>query len=612
MTKRLQSILLPSNNICDVEEMYFHRKGDWLLFNGYFNLFYLEKHHKYCDISELFLSLDLKGFGKLVVMHDDMEVYEESIVDGCVSVKLPYALHEKGVFWFKVQFDVAYYSGRNIGDDQSDSEKLWNISGSFNATRVGGDYELVKLGVNICTYKREPYVIRNMKSLIGWSEDVCRYSDDAVNAGCIDGEDIDDDGYDSVIKNLHFFIIDNGQTLKDNSEFCELVDRAGDFGKRIRVIPNANTGGAGGFGRGMQEAIDKKAELGLTHLLMMDDDAVFDPDLFVRLYGFLSMLRPEYRDITVGGALLREDYKYIQHAAGEWFTHYCVVNKHPLVDMREYTNCVSDWMTGTKDEHSLYGAWWCCCYHMDAITRENLPLPLFVHHDDIQFGMNQVDRGIVFLNGICVWHQGFELVYPGVKQYYNMRNTLITMDMFERKRLDKTYRYWAIRRYIGMLISYRYADCEFIYRRFKDFQKGRDWLLASDPEAIHKELMETYRNKCGMKPIEDIGLSSEEYAYVKSQIRNDFSESDLREYYTPDRFRGPVSKKITINGWFLPSKKGIKVITPFDSPWDVYRYKRVLLYEPATGKGAIMKRSMKELCLGFIRIFDMLLSKKVR
>ena len=68
-------------------------------------------------------------------------------------------------------------------------------------------------------------------------------------------------------------------------------------------------------------------------------------------------------------------------------------------------------MTRADDTKNIYGAWWCCCYHMNAITKENLPLPIFVHHDDIQFGLKQMDRGIVFLNGINVWHQGFELVF---------------------------------------------------------------------------------------------------------------------------------------------------------------------------------------------------------
>lgn len=600
---RLQSILLPNENICDVEEMYFHRKGEWLLFNGYFNLFYLEKHHKYCDIGELSLDLECKGFRKLVVMHDDMEICSKALEGERVSIRLPYASCDRGVLWFKMQLCTGMEDGqwdlKGGFNAQKDAGGVAGVEGAKGVGNAGGAEDVgaqVRLGINICTYKREPYVSRNMRTLIEWAEETRNQGPDAALF----------DGRSDVSKNMRVFIIDNGQTLGDNAEFRDLLSKASSVRKMIKVIPNANTGGTGGFSRGMQEAMDRRSELGLTHLLMMDDDAVFDPDLFVRLYGFLSMLRPEYKDITVGGALLREDYRYIQHAAGEWFTNYKVVNKHPLVDMREYANCVSDWMTGTEDEHSMYGAWWCCCYHMDAITRENMPLPLFVHHDDIQFGMKQSDRGIVFLNGVGVWHQGFELVFPGTKQYYNMRNTLITMSMFEPELLKKTYRRFAVRRYIGMLISLRYADCEFVYRGLRDFLKGREWLAGSDPEAIHKDLMEVYRDMCGMKPLEELGLSPEEMVDVRAQIGNlggrAISPDELRGYYTPDRFKGPLSKKITFNGWILPPRSGIKVITPLDSPWNAYRYKRVLLYEPGTGKGALMKRSWKEFWKGAWRI----------
>ena len=45
---QLQSILFPSSNVCQVEELYFHRydqaqKGERIDFDGYFNLFYIEK-----------------------------------------------------------------------------------------------------------------------------------------------------------------------------------------------------------------------------------------------------------------------------------------------------------------------------------------------------------------------------------------------------------------------------------------------------------------------------------------------------------------------------------------------------------------------------------------
>ena len=129
---RLQSILLPDKNICDVEEMYFHRDGDTILFDGYFNLFYLEKHHKYCDIDTLTLEIEIKGFRNLYVMHDTQEVHKEVLESRPISgrdrliafrenrqiiekdatslvqrlsIKLPYGLCKKGVLWFKAEVD---------------------------------------------------------------------------------------------------------------------------------------------------------------------------------------------------------------------------------------------------------------------------------------------------------------------------------------------------------------------------------------------------------------------------------------------------------------------------------------------------------------------------
>ncbi len=603
----IQSLLFPDNNICSEEALYFHREESFICVDGYFNLFYLEKHHRYCNIQKLTLELSVRGIKAIYVMHDKelAQVVETCSDDGAtvaddancrLSITLPYEEYDRGVFWFKAQLDDAAHR-----DDLSSIGDSWSIKGHFEGYSDCCDH--VELAVNICTYKREAYVTRNMKSL-------------AVFMGT---RDIDG-GFSEASRHMHVFIVDNGKSLDDYEEFERLFNIMDDDKNRlINVIPNDNTGGAGGFGRGMREAIDRRDKLGLTHLLMMDDDAVFDPDLFVRLYGFLSLLRDEYKGITIGGALLREDYPYIQHASGEWFSNFKVINKHPLVDMRSFDNCTADWMTGTSDEKKMYGAWWCCCYNMDAITVENIPLPLFVHHDDIQFGMKQRDRGIVFLNGICVWHQGFELVFPGTKQYYNMRNTLITMGMFEPEVLKRRIRLFTVRRYIGLLISFRYGDCELVYRGYKDYLNGKGWLLSIDSEDLHKEISGIYKDYCSMKPLDELGLSSDEMDDVTAQIRGyklwneegneaAIRPDALRDYYDPERFNGPLYKKITFNGWLLTAKKGIKVITPLDSPWDAYRFRKILLYEPGTGKGALMMRSNRELFKGIGRVISFLVS----
>ena len=591
---KLQTVLLPNKNICSEKELYFHIKDDWVSFDGYFNLFYLEKHHKYCNIDKLTLELDVSRDFRIQILHDRDVISEHVLKAGRNSLVLPYAEYEKGVFYFRIKGS----SGEQILGCADNAVKKGIRPVYTSAISIKGHYEAIcasyqdtKIAVNICTFRREKYVLRNMRSLVSF----------------LDREDIDGK-LPEVAEKMKVFIVDNGQTLSDLEEFGRLV-RSNEM---IEIIPNANTGGTGGFSRGMIEAMNRRQELSLSHLLMMDDDAVFDPDLFIRLYGFLSTLRDEYKEITVGGALMREDYQYIQHAAGEWFTNFKVVNEHPLTDMREFDTCTADWVCGTEKEHDMYGAWWCCCYHMNAITKENLPLPIFVHHDDIQFGMRQTERGIVFLNGISVWHQGFEKVFPGVKQYYNMRNTLITMAMYEPERLRQRMLYWSIRRYIGMLINYRYGDCEFVYRGFMDFLRGKEWLMQSDPETIHKQLMADYKRICPMRELTDEEkelVSGYHLSFTdKKEVSTDnvtLTPDQLREYYNSDRFEGMTYKKLTFNGWILPGKRELKVITPLDTPWEVFRQKRILLYEPATGRGTIVKRKNSELFKGIGRMLRM-------
>ncbi len=612
---KLQSVLYPQADICNEESLYFHREGEWILFDGYFNLFYLEKHHKYCDIDRLSLELRVHGVKRLQVCHG-REVACEVDVAGMrpsgmdrlrgktgdvseerrLSVELPYLKYDEGVLWFKVEvpegqdWDVqGYFSAESGRASESDAGAAG--SGVADNSLVASGKKQVELAVNICTFRREHYVARNMRTLGRWMESVD-----------IDGR------IPEAARHMHVFIVDNGKSLQADEKFAQAVSGLLGAGKPfIEVIENDNTGGCGGFSRGMVEAMNRQNELALSHLLMMDDDAVFDPELFVRLYGFLSLLRDEYKEITVGGALMREDHPYIQHASGEWYGQFKVNNDHIMRDMRSFEECTSQWVCSTSDENKVYGAWWCCCYHMSAITKENLPLPLFVHHDDIQFGLRQLNRGIVFLNGICVWHQGFELSFPGVKQYYNMRNTLITSAMYEPEYLKDNLRYWAVRRYIGMLISYRYGDCEFVYRGLMDFLKGRKWLEESDPEQIHKELMDSYKQLCPMDMVDKL-FGGQELVAIRQQldgIARVMTIDDLRDYYTHTRFGAPLYRMATFNGWFLPGDNELKVITPLDSPWDTYRHKRVLLYEPATGKGAIMKRSSAEFFKGIWRLLKM-------
>ena len=113
---QLQSILLPDKAVCEISELYYHKKGNRIDYNGYFNLFYVEKRKKYTDIENLKISIRLCGYERLVLVHDGIDVkevtlepkrYKEYLID------FPYSDYNKGCFW------VALYEDMNMSDTGS-------------------------------------------------------------------------------------------------------------------------------------------------------------------------------------------------------------------------------------------------------------------------------------------------------------------------------------------------------------------------------------------------------------------------------------------------------------------------------------------------------------
>ncbi len=261
---RLQKILIPENGVCQEPQVYYHEHDDGVTidFDGYYNLFYIEKHQRYTTISRLFLRLELENVSKIILMHDRDEIAEypiqDSQSDACYELEYPYNDYNEGVYYFRIV--------------KSEKNKSANVYGYYYG--FVEEVRTASIFVDICTYKREAYLVRNMRRLTDFFQ------------------------RENELRNyIHIGIIDNGRTLSDNSEFKDVTESY----QNIKVYPNSNLGGSGGFTRGMKEALWQKEELGLTHILLMDDDASFDAELFVRLFGILRTLKNEYKDITIGG-----------------------------------------------------------------------------------------------------------------------------------------------------------------------------------------------------------------------------------------------------------------------------------------------------------------------
>ncbi|RAZ20198.1 glycosyltransferase family 2 protein, partial [Klebsiella oxytoca] len=61
---------------------------------------------------------------------------------------------------------------------------------------------------------------------------------------------------------------------------------------------------------------------------------------------------------------------------------------------------------------------------MELVRKDNLPLPIFIRGDDLEYGLRNM-KTLILMNGICVWHEPFENKYSSFLAYYVIRNRLI-------------------------------------------------------------------------------------------------------------------------------------------------------------------------------------------
>ncbi|WP_216851266.1 glycosyltransferase family 2 protein [Acidisphaera sp. L21] len=90
------------------------------------------------------------------------------------------------------------------------------------------------------------------------------------------------------------YLVNQGEPLL-SSEFSALRQR---YGEKLEIIVQANFGGAGGFTRGLIEALDNPT---ITHTVFLDDDIEVEPDSLFRMVSFFDLAKT---DIVIGGQML--------------------------------------------------------------------------------------------------------------------------------------------------------------------------------------------------------------------------------------------------------------------------------------------------------------------
>ncbi len=314
----------------------------------------------------------------------------------------------------------------------------------------------VQLGVAITTFNRQDYVLATIDKLV------------ALEANL-----------PSVHGHLKVIVVDNARNLQPNIPASAPV----------RVLPNPNLGGAGGFARGL---IEFREEGWSTHVVFMDDDISLEPESIVRSISLLSYA--DSPDLCIHGAMISEEQPWLQFEAGSAYEFRSV---YPLrahgrdIDLRQRSEVVHDHLEVDLD----YSAWWFTVFPMH-IGVEN-PLPVFVRGDDVAFGLMHTGQHTVTLNGISVWHADFALKNNPSSLYYEVRNfALIDTLVFD----DHT-RWHLAWRYLGFgfrnAYSHRYASAEYMIWGMKDFLAGPENWMKIDHSAKHDEIRQVSEEKAG-------------------------------------------------------------------------------------------------------------------
>ena len=288
----------------------------------------------------------------------------------------------------------------------------------------------------------------------------------------------------------------------------------------------------------------------------------------------------------LGGGLLRLDIPYIQHANGElWQGGRIGVTKRGY-DLRRMTDVV-------RNEYNLpmeYNGWWYCCVPLAEQFR-GFPLPIFIHGDDIEYGL-RFDGNIMTMNGIGVWHDAFDNRKASSMEYYDMRNTLIACAIHHPKfsRLHMIKR--VARHLIGQMLHLRVKDQELTMKGVEDFCKGTDFLKELDPTKLHPEIMKMgYAMQDVSDDLHKFGVDVEKTKPQPSRLYED----------------GGFAKKhlLSVNGWLLPAKKETAVLPMGAHPDALYRRKTALLYDPDTSRGFYVERKAKDFFVTIGRCFKM-------
>lgn len=580
----LQRMIYPEKEICEMEQMYIRtiqgnvslKKGSIHLLSDsiaetatYFNAFSVGKWKEYTDIEHVDVHVMIRGKGQLAFYYHDTKeriLLEKRLYDSKEEEEIVFSLSmQKDCHTKAFKKEPSIRKGEADAPDTKEAY-VYNDLAALCYVRILAEEESeitdisyqtaqkpswqIELAIGICTYKREEYIARTLKML---SERILSNTESPLR------------------DHLNVFVSDNGNTL-------DLDQKGSDH---INVFYNKNVGGAGGFTRCMIEALEDKKEV--THILLMDDDIKLHAETLERTWLLLSYLKDTYKNVVIGGALLRADRPVIQHTNAEIWDIDRVQTMHRGWDMSDLKNLIANEENIRRD----YNGWWYCCIPAAKIKEVQLPLPFFIHMDDIEYGL-RLDSPIINMNGIGVWHDSFDHRKASSMEYYDMRN-LLTANVIHNSHYTKEQaKKRVLRHLVFQLLKYRYEDWKLTIKGVEDFCKGTAFYKKTDPILLHQEIMQMGYHFTDQR--EALQKYDAQHRESTAALKSASKENEL--YPVKQHSKRDY---LTLNGWLLPGKRQTVFLPMGCTSKDLFRVKKVVYYDPESQKGFASQRKWRKL-----------------
>lgn len=550
----LQKLLFPKPEICMAETLYYHRnhrceldapnsilnfrKDGIARFDTYFNGFSIGKWKKYTILGTLELEIELKG--RFIVTLLNNEIINGAVVTRVIQEKtitsenrknwrFSFAgFNQKGIHSFillAIEDGSQFFGGRYFTDDVSPEE-----------------LPDVKLALNMCTFRKEKYIYRNVAQI---------------------RRDLIDNEQSPLYGNLYIYITDNAMTLDES----KLVSPT------VHVTKQNAFGSVGGFTRGLINILDDSECLGLTHTIMLDDDIVIDPEVLCRTYVLFRMMKEEYRDAWVGGGMLGLDFPTTQTESGG------VIENGEYRPLKAYmpVEDISQLLFNEIEEGAKINAWWYCGIPLTSIGEDRLPYPVYFHCDDMEYACRYCEK-LILINGIGVWHE--EFFYKPDTYYYDTRNREILYALhFPELATKRAAKMRLIKNVTNELMWYRYHDAEEILDGVSDFLKGPDWLVSTDDRRKFEEVR---NNRLPSLPVDELPVPFDYNQYIASLT-----------YHGEKKWKRFL-RRITLNGWLLPAKYDVIVRAEKPLNYSFFRAKRALNYSSKNHCGYVSEKSYRK------------------